>query len=185
MTDDEIIALLNNRDESAIAALNERFGGLCHSLALNVLEDMRDAEECVSSVYFKLWLGFPQAKPTDLTAYIAKCVRNEALMRCRANSAQKRYAVLVPLVELENCLASTGNAEDELNAKALATAVDEFVARLPAVQRGVFMRRYWFFDSAKDIAARFGITENRVKVLLARTRRQLRSYLKREEYINE
>ena len=58
-----------------------------------------------------------------------------------------------------------------------------FVSRLPAEQRGVFMRRIWFFDSVKDIAARFGITEKRVNVLLARTRRELRRYLTKEEFI--
>ena len=185
MNDSEIIALLNNRDETAIEAVKERFGGLCRSIAANILADERDVEECVSSVYFKLWSSIPPADPKDLTAYAAKAARNEALTRYRANSAKRNFAVSVPLEELECCLAGSGSAENELDAKALAKAVDDFVRGLPAEQRGVFMRRYWFFDSAKTIAAQFGITQRRVNLLLAKTRRELRRYLIKEEYIYE
>ena len=59
------------------------------------------------------------------------------------------------------------------------------MSRLPARQRGVFMRRYWFFDDAKTIAGLFGVTERRVNSLLAKTRKELRSYLIKEEFINE
>lgn len=183
MNDSEIIALLNKRDESAVEAIDARFGGLCRSICSNILNDPRDVEECVSSVYFKLWSCIPPAEPRDLTAYAAKAARNEALMRYRADSSKRKFAASVPLEELESCLAGSGGAEEELEAEELAHAIMGFVSRLPAEQRGVFMRRIWFFDSVKDIAARFGITEKRVNVLLARTRRELRRYLTKEEFI--
>lgn len=185
MDDSEIIALLNNRDEAAVEAIRQRFGGLCMSLAMNILADRRDAEECVSSVYFKLWQSIPPAQPADLTAYVAKAARNEALMRWRANSARGDIAAAVPLEELEACLAGARSADEEPLARALASAVEGFVGSLPALQRGVFMRRYWFFDSAKTIAGIFGVTEKRVNYLLAKTRRQLRRCLVKEEFINE
>ena len=185
MTDSEIIELLNNRDETAINALTARFGGLCFSLAMNVLADRRDAEECVSSVMFKLWSSIPPAMPGDLTAYVAKTARNEALMRYRADASKRSFTASVTLEELENCLAFPHGADEALNAKALAKTVEDYLRTLPAWERGVFMRRYWFFDSAKAIAERFGITEKRVNTLLARTRRGLRRRLIKEEYIRE
>jgi len=185
MTDSEIITLLNNRDESAVEAIAARFGGLCRSICANILSDPRDAEECVSSAYFKLWSSIPPASPSDLTAYVAKTARNEALMRYRANAAKRNFAASVPLEELETCLAGSGDAQDALEAKATAQAIEDFIRLLPAEQRGIFMRRIWFFDSAKAIAERFGITEKRVNLLLAKTRRQLRSYLIKEEFIHE
>lgn len=185
MKDSEIIALLNNRDEAAVEALKDRFGGLCFSLASNILADRRDAEECVSSVLFKLWSSIPPADPQDLTAYVAKTARNEALMRCRANSAKRNFAASVPLEELEACIAAGGGVEDELRAKELAGAVSVFLKGLPSEQRNVFMRRYWYFDSAKSIADRFGLSEARVNTLLQKTRRMLRRYLIKEEFINE
>ena len=184
MNDGEILALLKKRDEAAVEAINERFGGLCFSLASNILKDRRDVEECVSRVYFKLWSSIPPAEPRDLAAYVAKAARNEALMKYRADSSARRFTASIPLEELENCISGNDEAV-EIDAKQLAKAVESFVSRLPAEQRDVFMRRYWFFDSAKTIAERFGTTEKRVNTLLAKTRRQLRRYLIKEEYINE
>ena len=99
-------------------------------------------------------------------------------------SSARRFTASIPLEELENCISGNDEAV-EIDAKQLAKAVESFVSRLPAEQRDVFMRRYWFFDSAKTIAERFGTTEKRVNTLLAKTRRQLRRYLIKEEYINE
>ncbi len=185
MNDGRIIALFNKRDEAAVEAVRQKFGGLCRSLISNVLSDERDVEECLSSVYYKLWSSIPPASPKDLTAYVAKTARNEALSRYRANTAKRNLAVTVTLEELKNSLASNENAEDELDAKAIAKAVEGFVLRLPPLQRKVFMRRYWFFDSLNDIAKLSGVSEERVEQLLARTRRELRRYLIKEEYIYE
>ena len=76
MTDGELIALFNKRDEAALQAAEQRFGGLCRSIAANILSDRRDVEECVSSMFFKLWSAIPPAAPRDLTAYVAKAARN-------------------------------------------------------------------------------------------------------------
>ena len=43
--------------------------------------------------------------------------------------------------------------------------------------RLVFMRKYWFFDSVKEIAERYNMTENKVKGILFRSRKRLRKYL--------
>lgn len=185
MTDSELIALFNNRDEAALRAAEQRFGGLCRSVAANILADRRDVEECVSTVFFKLWSAIPPAEPRDLTAYVAKAARNEALSVYRACSAKRRFAVSVPLEELDACLAGALSADEEPTAKELARAIEAFLSRLPERQRGVFMRRYWFFDDAKTIAGLYGVTERRVNSLLARTRRELRAYLIKEEFINE
>lgn len=185
MTDSEIITLLNNRDEAAVEALSARFGGLCRSIVSNILADRRDVEECVSNVIFKLWSNIPPAEPKDLTAYAAKTARNEALMRWRADSAKRNMAVSISLDELEPCLAGKNRTEDELHARALAWAIEDFVRRLPAEQRGMFIRRYWFFDPVKAIAERFGVTEKRVYSQLAKARKELRRYLVKEEYIYE
>lgn len=185
MTDSEIIALLKERDETAVEAIKDRFDGMCFRLASNILSDRRDAEECVSSVYFKLWSHIPPAEPKDLTAYVAKTVRNEAMMRYRTNASKGSINVSASLEELENCLGAMDSMEDVLEAESLAKAVEGFVSLLPAEQRIAFMRRYWFFDSARAIAEMLGITEKRVNTLLAKTRRQIRRYLIKEEYINE
>lgn len=185
MEDSLIIELLNKRDEAAVSVLSEKYGGLCRSITSNLLSDSRDVEECVSSVLFRLWSSIPPAEPHDLTAYVAKAARNEALMRYRQNAAKRNFAASIPLEEIGDCLSGGADVEDELQAKALASAVERFVKTLPSEQRRIFMRRYWFFDSAKAIASLFGTNEKRINTILAKTRRQLRRYLVKEEFINE
>jgi RNA polymerase sigma-70 factor (ECF subfamily) len=48
---------------------------------------------------------------------------------------------------------------------------------LSAEKRGIFVRRYWYFDSISTIAFSFGMTENNVSVNLHRIRLKLRNYL--------
>ena len=47
-------------------------------------------------------------------------------------------------------------------------------------ERNVFIRRYWYGDSIKDIAKRFFISESKVKSVLFKTRNKLRAYLQQE-----
>ena len=43
--------------------------------------------------------------------------------------------------------------------------------------RVIFMRRYWFADSCRDIAGFVGLTEKNITVRLTRIRQKLMEYL--------
>lgn len=47
--------------------------------------------------------------------------------------------------------------------------------------RVIFMRRYYFSDSIRDISALTGFSEKNVSVRLARTRAKMRDYLNSRE----
>lgn len=47
-------------------------------------------------------------------------------------------------------------------------------------KRIIFLRRYWYSDSIKDISERMQMSESAVKVTLHRTRKELRKYLESE-----
>ena len=70
-----------------------------------------------------------------------------------------------------------------MEARELTRALDRFLGDLPNEQRRVFLRRYWFFDTIDDIAARYGFTPSKVKSMLARTRARLMDRLKKEGYL--
>lgn len=46
--------------------------------------------------------------------------------------------------------------------------------------RNVFIRKYYFFDSVKEIAERYSFTESKVKNMLFYTRNKLKDYLIKE-----
>ena len=47
--------------------------------------------------------------------------------------------------------------------------------------RVIFIRRYWFSDSYKDIAGVTGLSEKNISVRLARIRKKLKQYLSERE----
>ena len=48
MEDAQIVELFFHRSEEAVRALAETYGGVCRRLAVNVLKNDQDAEECVN-----------------------------------------------------------------------------------------------------------------------------------------
>ena len=121
MDDSKIIALFFARSEQAIVELCAKYGSLCMHIACNILNNSQDAEECVNDTYMGAWNTIPPQKPNPLQAYIAKIVRNIAITRYHANTAQKRNSHYdVALDELEHCLSSSQTPEDTLQAKELS-----------------------------------------------------------------
>ena len=112
MEDERIIQLYNQRDEGAVQATREKYGGLCFRIALNLLSVREDAEECVNDVYFAAWRQIPPLLPASLGAFLGRVTRNLAISRYRASTAQKRdRGVGLLLSELEECLPD-GNSLD-------------------------------------------------------------------------
>ena len=75
--------------------------------------------------------------------------------------------------EIGACLA----APDTVEAKELARVIESFLDTLTVKNRVIFMRRYWFSDPCKDIAALVGLTEKNVSVRLTRIRQKMKDYL--------
>ena len=181
MEDKKIIALLWQRAEEALDALAKKFGKGLLALARNILPDLRDAEEAVSDTYLALWNAIPPAKPNPLPPYIYRVGRNTALNRLRRDSAQKRSAFEVSLEELSGSIAGP-SLEGRLEARILGQAIDTFLDTQSRTTRIIFLRRYWFGDTVKDISRMLAMTENAVSVRLLRTREKLKDYLAKEGY---
>ena len=185
MEREPILALLLARREEAIGAMKTQFGQRLMTTAMNILGDREDAEETVSDTYLAVWNCVPPKEPVPLAPFVYRVGRNLALKRLRQNAAQKRDSRLeLPMEELENCIPAL-SLEDEADARELGRAIERFLATIPKESRIIFLRRYWFGDSVKEIAAALGLRQNTVTVKLSRTREKLRTYLQKEGHIDE
>jgi RNA polymerase sigma-70 factor (ECF subfamily) len=178
MDDHEILTLLWQRAESAIPALAERFGSRLYRTAMNLLSSSRDAEECVNDTFMAVWNAIPPKRPEPLSPYVYRIGRNIALNRLRDCAAQKRNGYELSLDELAGCIPSPCLE----NSYGLGRAIDAYLDTLSKDNRVMFLRRYWFGDSVKDIATAFRMTENAVSVRLSRIRNGLKAYLIKEGY---
>ena len=66
-------------------------------------------------------------------------------------------------------------------AKELARIIESFLDTLTVENRVIFMCRYWFSDSCKDIAGFMGLSEKNISVRLTRIREKMRKYLMERE----
>ena len=182
MDDGRIVELYLARDESAIAHTSEKYGPALRTLANRILDDIPASEECENDTYLEAWNRIPPHEPRDyLFPFLGRIARHLAIDRCRRRDAQKRGALLCELTrELEQCLPSGETVETQVNASELEAIIRRFLALCTPEQRGVFLRRYWYFDTIPAIAARYGFTQSKVKVTLHRLRERLRAVLEEE-----
>ena len=182
MDDGSIVDLYLARDEGAIARTSEKYGAALRTLADRILDDEPAAEECENDTYLEAWNRIPPHEPRNyFFPFLGRITRHLAIDRCRRRDARKRSALLCELTaELEMCLPAKENVEAEVSASELAAVIRRFLSACTAEQRGVFLRRYWYFDTIPAIAARFGFTESKVKVTLHRLRERLRAVLEEE-----
>lgn len=182
MDDNQIVSLFWARSEDAIAAAAKKYGAYCHTIAYRILRSHEDAEECVNDAYLKVWQRIPPERPERLALFLGRITRNLSLHCWERSHAQKRGhgRTSIALDELSECLPAPDSVEQALDDITAAEALNRFLAALSFEARKIFLRRYWYFDTIKEIAADYGLSESKVKMTLLRTRNELREYLEKE-----
>ena len=175
MEDAQIVALYWERDEDALRASAEKYGPYCSVIARNILGDDGSAEECVNDTWLRAWNAIPPARPERLSAFFGAVTRNLALDRLRKTKTARAGGGVVTVCLDE--LAEVVGTEDEAEEVALKDALDRFIGTLRPGTRDIFMRRYWAFQSEREIARAHGITAGAVRMSLSRTRAALKRYL--------
>lgn len=176
MTDLQIIELFWARSESAIVAVQNRYGTVGQSVAENLLHNSADAEECVNDALLRLWNSIPPQRPLSLWAYFVKIIRNLALDRLRVQSAAKRKGITLVLEELSEVI----GAEDKHSDSEILAVIEQFLREEPPKNRTLFLRRYWRGDSIRDAAAHVGLSVAAAKMRLSRMRTRLKEKLNEE-----
>lgn len=184
MTDSDIIKLLFARDEGGIKALSDKYKGYCTAIALNIIGIKEDAEECVNDTFLKAWNLIPPNDPKILSAFLGKLVRNCAINKLNMNLAGKRGGGNTGLIleELEELIPSKSSVEQEQEQRETVSEINGFLHTLSEQKRNIFICRYWYCDSVKDIGQQFGLSENNVSVTLNRIRKKLKAYLEKRGY---
>ena len=181
MTDEEIIDLFFERSEQAISALAEKHGAAVSRIALNILGDAEDAEECVNDTWLGVWNSIPPQRPAPLRSYVCRIARNLATKRCHAEHAKKRNSQYdLALDELADCVPGGETVEDAVAARELAASIDRFLDSLSYEDRFLFMRRYWYADPLPEIAAMAGMSYGAAAVRLHRVKGKLKKHLMKE-----
>jgi len=183
MEDNRIIELYFDRNESAIRETEEKYSGYLFVTAMNILNSREDSSECVNDTYFKAWNAIPPHNPPVLKYFLGKITRELSIDRLRKRFSGRRAGseYEVSLGELEECVlggnSGEGDPEKWADVSFLAKAIGDYLRGCRREARIIFVMRYYFCDSIKDIAGFLGVGESKVKSSLFRTRKGLREWL--------
>ena len=184
MSDEEIVGLFLAKDETAITKTQDKYRRYLHKIAVQILGSEEDAEECVNDVYLVAWNTIADNRPEKLSTYLGKITRRRAIDMLRKRSADKRIPseFYSSVDELAEVLPGGSNPEEELAGEQLEHLIAEFVHGLPAEQKRLFVGRYYYFHSLKEVASYCGMRESKAKSMLFRIRCRLKEYLEKEGY---
>ncbi len=182
VNDQQIIEMYWNRDEQAIRSTADKYGSYCYAIAFGILHNEEDSKESVNDTYMNAWNRMPPDRPAVLKNFLGRLTRWISVDRWRKKTAGKRGGGELPQVleELSECISKDGDPVGETEKKLLDETVGAFVKGLGDTEQRVFLSRYWYAESVKEIANRFCFSESKVKSMLMRTRKKLHERLVKE-----
>ena len=98
MEDKDIIQLFFDRNEQAIEETSMKYGNYCSSIAMNILKNRADAEECVADTYQKCWDSIPPDRPTVFRIFLGRITRNLSFNMYKKMNADKRGSGQLALI---------------------------------------------------------------------------------------
>lgn len=182
MDDKEILKLYRERSDRAIRETEKKYGSYCYRIAYNILSCREDSQECVNDAYLAAWNTIPPKAPGILATYLGKLTRYISLDRWKLRNAYKRGGgeVALALEELGDCVSDGNTPEQEYEKKELAAFFNRFLLGLSDTERRVFLCRYWYLEPTGSIGACFGFSDTKVRSMLHRIRKKLRTAMEKE-----
>ena len=180
--DETIIQMLFDRQEEALALIQNLYGRLIRSIAFNLYKSDTVAEECLNDTLLHVWNTIPPKNPDSLSAYICTIVRHKTIDRIRADMAQKRYvpeqseyySVYEELSFLDDI------ADGVIEKMEMQRFMTEFIDSLSATNREIFISRFFDFESLENIAIKMHMSKNSLGVRLHRMKQDLAKRLGKE-----
>ena len=181
--DQNIIKLLFDRKEEALALIENLYGRLIKSIAFNLYKSDTVAEECLNDTLFDVWNTIPPKNPESLSAYVCTIVRHRTIDRICSDMAKKRYtpehseyhSVYEELSFLDDI------ADGVIERMEMKRVMGEFLDSLSKTNREIFVSRFFDFESLDSIALKMHMSKNTLGARLHRMRNDFAKRLGKEQ----
>lgn len=181
--DEDIVELFWSRDEKAIEATHKKYGKLIYSIALNILNNDMDSEECQNDTYLSLWKSIPPTRPISFPAFITRIARNIAINRFHKNHNKKTIPSEYILSLEELSLLIQAEEQEFQSSQELADKLSEFLLILTQRQQYIFIARYYRGEPITVIANEMNVTKMTVHRTLTQIKTELKKFLGRNEVL--
>ncbi len=179
MTDEEIVSLVQKRNELGLSIIAEKYEKLLVYIATGILGNRaRDIEECVNDTYLKFWRNAEKYDYTkaSISTYLKVIVRNTAINRLRdvRRHEEKTHADDVSNYG-SNLADSSQNIENQILRKENINRLNKVITNLPEKDRELMIRRYFYLQSTKVIAKAMNMSVTAVDSRLSRLRTRVKN----------
>lgn len=177
MTEKHALTLLRKKDSSGLTYFIDHYTSYVGAVVRNVLGGRcpeQDAEEITADVFVVLWQNGDKPLPGRVKGYLASIARSRAINRLRSRGFE--------LTVDEDILALPADGPETLLLEAeRRERVRRAVRAMPLPDREIFVRTYYYCESAAVIADALHMTPAAVRQRLKRGRDALRAELMKGE----
>jgi RNA polymerase sigma-70 factor, ECF subfamily len=161
--DSALVEQMMAGDESALAALYDRYAGMIFGMLVRILRDQHAAEEVLQDIFMQLWRTAAKfdASRGSLPAWLMVIGRNRAISRLRSRARHEDYDDIEAFPA--NCVPSSVNIEDETQRAFLMQKLQAAMSALPQEQREAVELAYFEGMTQSEIAAKTGSPLGTVK----------------------
>jgi RNA polymerase sigma-70 factor, ECF subfamily len=180
MLDQEMIARIGRRDQSAFSALYDRLSGPLYSLAMKMLGDPAEAQDALQDVFLQIWsrAGTYDPEQSSVFSWTVLLTRSRVIDRMRARGRHSRVVVASTEEAPTAADASTlESAADTAEKNDEAARVRNVLNNLPSEQREAIEMAFFEHLSHYEISARLGQPLGTVKARIRRGLLKLRQRL--------
>jgi RNA polymerase sigma-70 factor (ECF subfamily) len=158
-SDWSLLARVVKNDETALAALYDRYSRLVFAEASRILRDKGAAEEILQDIFYQIWRTAEKFDPHrgSLPGWLLVVTRNRAISKLRRRSATSDDELN------ENAVACTINLESAASQNQLLGRVRGAMESLPEGQREAIELAYFEGMTHSEIASRTGEALGTVK----------------------
>jgi RNA polymerase sigma-70 factor, ECF subfamily len=163
LADEDLVALVVERDADAFEAIFDRHSGPAYSLAYRMCGDRQLAEDVVQETFTALWRGVGsfQSGRGSLRNWLLAATRNRMIDAFRSRTAKQ--SADVPDEGIAETLVSESDTYAEASALTEAREVRAALVELPDDQRTVIELAFFAGLSHSEIAAKLGLPAGTVK----------------------
>ena len=172
LSDDELIRLVRNRNETAFAVLMSRYSPRIWGVISTYSRQHQDAEEIHTDIWMSVWQNITGLKKVDSFGAWLHRIAYNACRRYYTIAKQSRSEIPHLYSEIIEHIDQAAAAR--FRKAQLIADVKEAVHHLPQKVRSVAELYYLESWNVKDIADEFTLTEGTVKTKLRETRELLR-----------
>lgn len=101
--------------------------------------------------------------------------------RRRQSFKQGGGQVRQALEELGACVSGEGSLENRAIRRETLESIQRFLNTLTPIERSLFVCRYWYLDSSKEISEKSGFSQGKVRSMLCKIRIRLKRHLEEEK----